>query len=227
MIKPRRTLRAQAADCTQCPLQRQCWPEGTPETMNVMRETLSAGGQLWHQGESCAELFMVRSGAVKLVSTLPDGEQQLQAFALPGELIGVEALAGIARQGSATVLGETSVCRLRWVTTEEPQLAAPALLRRAARVLLASVGAVQRHADPRQALLRFLRSLAERTGVPDSARGPGWLRIQLPMGRADIGQHLGFAEETICRALRRLARDGTLLVRGRTVWLPALQPAAD
>ncbi len=41
--------------------------------------------------------------------------------------------------------------------------------------------------------------------------------LKLPMTRADIGSFLNLAEETVCRVLLRLQRDGVLGISGKRV----------
>jgi CRP/FNR family transcriptional regulator len=43
--------------------------------------------------------------------------------------------------------------------------------------------------------------------------------MRLPMSRLDIGHYLGFAEETVCRAIRRLQDRGLIEARGRQISL--------
>ena len=42
------------------------------------------------------------------------------------------------------------------------------------------------------------------------------------MSRLEIGQYLGYAEETVCRSMRRLQSNGELEVSGRTLLLRKL-----
>ena len=202
----------------------QCWPDEPRTSLPVLRQTLLPGELLWEQGKPSTDLFMVRYGALKLVTLLSNGEEHLRAFVLRGELIGHEAMAGQTRHSRAEVLEETAVCRIHWPLNEMPLAAlAPGLLRRLATLLLQAEDTRQPEDDPRRALLRYLTALRRRIGVPDGACGGQQLR--LPMSRADLASYLGFAEGTVCRTLRALAREGQLKVRGRTVWLPAA-PAA-
>jgi len=57
----------------------------------------------------------------------------------------------------------------------------------------------------------FLVSTARRTGA-DQTRP---VRIELPMTRLDMADHLGLTIETVCRTLSRFKRDGLIALEGR------------
>jgi CRP-like cAMP-binding protein len=76
-----------------------------------------------------------------------------------------------------------------------------------------------RHDDPIASVLEFLREIARRLGHEETAAGQRRLRMRLPMSRLDIGHYLGFAEETVCRAIRRLQDRGLIEARGRQISL--------
>jgi CRP/FNR family transcriptional regulator len=87
-----------------------------------------------------------------------------------------------------------------------------------------------RLADPDLSVQRFLRELAVRIGREEPSGSTPAIRIRLPMSRMEIGQYLGYAEETVCRSMHRLRRQGEIEVSGRTLLLkskgPALKPVA-
>jgi CRP-like cAMP-binding protein len=60
--------------------------------------------------------------------------------------------------------------------------------------------------DAKERLASFLLRLAGRTGVSGSGA------LDLAMGRQDIADHLGLTIETICRAIRDLKNDGTVVM---------------
>ena len=70
------------------------------------------GDHLFRPGHASHALFAVRSGALKSYCITEDGDEQVLGFILPGELTGLDGLAG-GRYASASVSLETSsVCEL-------------------------------------------------------------------------------------------------------------------
>lgn len=188
------------------------------------------GHFLWRPDDSFAGLRVVHSGCIMIFRMPPSGEEQVLQFALPGDLIGLEAFATGRHAHYAQALGETSCCRLRWpngaAATDHPALSRR-LLKRASQ-LLAQSHLQARSNDPIVAVLDFLRELSPRLGREVAVAGQRRVQMRLPMSRLDIGRYLGFAEETVCRAIRRLQTQGLIEARGRQVNLleAALLPPA-
>ena len=200
-----------------------CWPECTPRSgaVAVEREpNLLAGAALWRHGAPFNGLYLVRSGCLKVIETDSSGAERVLHFAFAGDMIGLEALAAGRHDSSAIALAESMVCHLQWPPREE-DLASPAqlpmrLLQRASSLLRQRSRAV-RLTDPDASVRVFLAEMAERIGRQEQRDGQRLIRVRLPMSRLEIGQYLGYAEETVCRSMRRLQRQGELEVSGRTL----------
>lgn len=207
-------------------------PEGQPRSAQAQLErelTLRAGASLWRQGAPFTSLYIVRSGAVKVRETDAGGAQRVLQFAFAGDLIGLESLASGQHHNDATALTETTVCRLDWPPRDEAVPDAQLrerLLRRASTLLRGSQRAM-RMADPDSSVRLFLHELATRIGREQHEGEARQVRLRLPMSRLEIGQYLGYAEETVCRSMRRLQRAGELQVSGRTLLLHATGPASS
>jgi CRP/FNR family transcriptional regulator len=226
MDAPRRlsTAARDSADCHRCPLELRCWPE-TDESdgsVPVIREPALRSGQLlWRPGDAFNGPVIVHSGCVMIFRTTPAGGERVTQFALPGDLIGLEALTRGQHEQYAQALGEVLCCRVRWspgAMAVQPPALTRRLLRRASR-MLAGAQHRARHDDPIASVLEFLREIARRLGHEETAAGQRRLRMRLPMSRLDIGHYLGFAEETVCRAIRRLQDRGLIEARGRQISL--------
>jgi len=233
MIRKNRTpaFRAESSRCDNCFMELRCWPESTPRTTPVPVErepTLQPGSKLWRHGAVFDSLYIVRSGALKVHETDLTGEERVLQFAFAGDLVGMEALATGEHDNSATALAETMVCRLEWPLRDEAALdlsLRDRLLRRASSLLRSRQHAT-RLADPDASVRLFLQEIAQRIGREESDGERRFVRLRLPMSRLEIGQYLGYAEETVCRSMRRLQRQGELQVSGRTLVLHAGPTAA-
>jgi len=221
-----------AADCAQCFMETRCWPESTPRSgsVEVHREPVLRRGQsLWRQGEAYRGLFLLRSGCIKIYQHSSQGEEQVLQFALTGDLLGLEAMTAGSSDSHAVALTDAMVCRLRWpaVDADATQVAhvERRLLQRASSLLRQRARAA-RATEPTAALLAFLQDFARRSGVHEARVAEDQRKLRLPMGRLEIGQYLGYAEETICRSFHRLQEQGLATVAGRTIVLrgPAVPP---
>lgn len=205
-------------------MESRCWPELDDDDapLPAVRESAVRGGDfLWRPGDAFSGPVIVHSGCVMVYRVSPAGEEQVLQFALPGDLIGLEALASGQHDLHARALGEVLCCRIPyWPTgsaTDPPGLSRRLLLR--ASNILARGHHRVRHDDPTGSVLDFLRDIGQRLGREEGDGDERSLHLRLPMSRLEIGRYLGFAEETVCRAIRRLEEQGVIEARGRHVSL--------
>ncbi|WP_165688554.1 helix-turn-helix domain-containing protein [Solilutibacter tolerans] len=185
------------------------------------RRPLGAGARLFRMGQGLDSVFVTRDGAVKTVTFGENGDEQIIGFHLPGELIGLDALADGKHRCEAVALTQTSLCEIPFAQLGEVAAQIPGLQQQLMRVIGMSVGRdqdhkeilVRRQANERIAL--FLHGLSARY----KAIGRDPVRLQLPMSRIDIANYLGLALETVSRGFTRLQDDGLIEVRGRQVEL--------
>lgn len=215
--------------CKQCSLQQLCLAGGgiSGEEMNRLddiirsRKPVPGGGYLFRMGDAMGAVFVVRDGAVKTVTYSENGDEQVLGFHLPGELIGLDALASGQHRCDAVALASTSLCEVPFDRLSGIAAQIPGLQAQLMRVIGMSLDRdqdhkeilVRRQANERIAL--FLHGLSER--LKTIGRDP--LRIRLPMSRIDIANYLGLALETVSRGFTRLEEDGLIHVRGRQVEL--------
>ena len=214
--------------CAQCSLQQLCLADGMTQADLIklddiirQRRPLASGARLFRMGEAMGSVFVTRDGAVKTVTFGENGDEQIIGFHLPGELIGLDALADGKHRCEAVALTQTSLCEIPFGQLGEIAAKIPGLHQQLMRVIGMSVGRDQDHKEilvRRQANERiglFLHGLSERyKGIGRDA-----IRLQLPMSRIDIANYLGLALETVSRGFTRLQDDGLIEVHGRRVEL--------
>lgn len=214
--------------CQDCSLFQLCLPVGIDQCdlaevdrIIKRRRPTQRGDQLFLTGDKFRSIFAVHSGSLKTSVLTADGCEQVTGFFLPGEIVGLDAIATGTHTCAARALETTSVCEIPYDELETIGARIPSLPRQLLRImsremhhdqlLLLLLG--KRSADER--LATFLFSLSQRFGL----RGYSPNEFNLSMSRNDIGNYLGLAVETVSRLFSRLQEDGILVVHSRHVQL--------
>ena len=209
--------------CQSCSLSDLCMPHGMQEDEISQLDKIikrlqpyQPGQHLFHAGDKSNSIYAVRSGALKSYCITADGDEQVLGFALPGELVGLDGLAGENFSSTTVALETSSVCELPFNRLEELCHELPSLQRQMLRLIGKEITADQhllmllgqRSAEER--LASFLLSLSVRY----KNRGLSADEFNLPMSRQDIGNYLGLAIETVSRLFAQF-QDKKLLTVSR------------
>lgn len=173
------------------------------------------------EGQPFEKLHLVSSGSFKCVQTDLEGYEQVLAFAMHGDLIGLDGV-GRGRHGSGAVALEDSTVavlnfhELLLLGRRIPAL--ETLLHHAAGTEVARRGDTQYLMSAPSSevrVARFLLQFAQR----QASLGHSDRRLRLCMTRRDVASYLGVAHETVSRALTALAHDGCIRVSHRDIEL--------
>jgi CRP/FNR family transcriptional regulator len=183
-------------------------------TLAHRRLRLVRGAPLYRAGQEFESLFVVATGAFKNRIVLEDGRDQVIAFHLRGDVLGLDGIGGGTYRSDVTALQDSEVwvvpqARLDELGTREqlPRLLAQELARvHSTLTLLGALRASER-------IAAFLRDLARRQGAP----GQPARHLHLPMSRHEIGSHLGLTLETVSRMFSRLQEAGVIRLGSRSV----------
>lgn len=173
--------------------------------------TVDAHSEIVAQGAEATHCYLVVSGCVRTVTLLEDGRRQVPAFLFRGDLFGWEALEQHAVAAEAVTdavlhrytrhdlegVAELDVDVARWLRAQTAKQL------RSCREHMLRLGCL----TATERIAGFLLDLVDRMG---STGNP---RLQLPMGRRDIANHLCLTAETVSRVLTQLCREGTLSVK--------------
>lgn len=187
-----------------------------------MKSTYSykKGEEIYGQGTAATYGYQVVNGAICVSITLTNGRRQIGAFYFPGDVFGLEP--SLRHRWSANAIVKATAVR---------RVKRKALLRKAeSRLSFArSVRSIAErdllHAEDHRILLgqltarervaAFLLQMNNRIGVSGE--------IQLPMSRADVGDYLGLAIETVSREISKLSDEGVLRrTTGNPRWMRAV-----
>jgi CRP/FNR family transcriptional regulator len=178
------------------------------------RKRVWRGEELCRTGAVFTGLFVVRSGFFKSSTMLEDGRDQVNAFHMSGEILGLDGIGSGRHAADVTALEDGEVCIIPRSRIEERALRDElykAMSRELVRahgmmILLAMMRAEER-------LAAFLIDLSQRL----LARGFSQDEFHLRMTRAEIGSYLGVSLETVSRLLSRFQADGLISVEHRHI----------
>ena len=214
------------ATCAECSIAALCLPHGISkpdlDLLNAMvrkSKPIAKGAVLFRAGDALDSLFLVRSGSLKVQLQTESGEEQSVGFFLPGELMGLDALATHKHTCTARALELSSVCILPYDALSEICSHVPALQESFMRLIGQEITAEQElllSINRRQAVGRvaaFLLALSHRyQRLHYSPR-----EFRLSMSRYELGNYLGLTIETVSRAVSRLQQDNLIAVDRRSI----------
>lgn len=193
--------------------------QGMFERIVSGRRRIRRHGSLFKPDDRLDMFYAVRFGQFKMYATDPMGQQRLIGFHMPGDLIGLDAIATGKHQFRAVALEDSEVCEISYAALEAAMTSATELQRKFIQMISQSVvGAVPAttfmptmRCDQRFA--HFLLDLAARY----AALGYSGKSFRLSMSRGDISCYLGITAESVSRLIARFKRNGWIRVNHRYV----------
>ncbi len=212
--------------CRSCGLYELCLPAGIDasdlaqlDSAERDKRTLARGESLFRQDEPFTTLYVVRSGSIKTMVVDANGDTQVLGFHLPGEIVGVDAMAHDRHLCVAEALERTSVCELPYPRLQQVLTEVPGLHRQLLRVVSREIASEQSHLvtmgrqQAQERLAIFLRSLSERFG----RLSRDTVTLNLTMSRYDIASYLGLVVETVSRLFTKMEAAGILTVSRKRI----------
>jgi CRP/FNR family cyclic AMP-dependent transcriptional regulator len=189
------------------------------------------GEVLFHEGDPGDALFIVASGAVKVVVPSEDGDEAILATLRRGDFLGELALLdGAPRSASAIALEATEALAL-------PRDQFLALVAREAAIrdaLLASLAGELRRLTTHVAELHFLdltgrlaarlARLAQEHGEPQP---DGSIRLDAPLTQSDLAAMIGSTRQSVNKLLGEFEDDGLLRIEHDSYFVPNLERLAS
>lgn len=220
------------ASCGTCRLNTLCLPlslhlEDVDQLSRIVQRgrPLQKGEALYRAQERFTSLFAIRSGSVKASTLNEQGEEQVTGFYLPGELVGLDGIAGNRYTNTVLALETASVCEIPFDQVEELSLKIPSLQRNVFQLLSREITQDQQligllsKSSAEERVATLLLSLSNR----HQRRQLSPLRYNLPMSRTDIGNFLGLTIETVSRVFGRLQQQGVITVNRKEVTIQSME----
>lgn len=171
---------------------------------------LSAGDQLFDEGQRADHVFNVTEGTLKIFKLLPDGRRQVTGFLFAGDFLGLASQETYAY--SAEAVTQARLCRFQRrqldnILGRHPEMER-GLLTKASHELAEAQEQMLLlgRKTARERVASFLLLLSRRAKQRGAIAEP----INVPMSRTDIADYLGLTTETVSRTFTRLKNEGTI-----------------
>lgn len=191
---------------------------------------VKAGTELYRAGDLAHQLYVIRSGKVKLWRPLPDDKRMVLDFHGTGAVVGEAAALGEQlHSDSAEVTDDAFLCAIDGEDFHACLARHPALALEIGAVLARRRRRAEEFAaallsqDVRTRLAHALVRLAAEHGVRDEAG----IRIDLGLTQTDLGQLVGSTRETTSMAFNGFRREGLVEARDRVVWVYDVEALAS
>lgn len=162
-----------------------------------VRVTADKDEEIYGQGETAQNVYLLIAGHVRTVRYLADGRRQVGGFHRPGDVFGLET--GADHRFSAEALTDCTIVVLKRSALRDQVERDPLIERRLWALTLRELEHAQDHLlllGRKTACEKVATFLLDNAGAGDD--------IDLAMGRQDIADYLGLTIETVSRMLTQL-----------------------
>ena len=180
---------------------------------------------LHRAGSALNVLYILNSGFVKTLISDGNGHEQITGFSMPGDVVGMDAIATGKHQCSTIAIEDSSLCGMVFADLEQFNRDIPGLQHHFNQTMGAEItrdhgmmmllGAM--HAEERVAM--FLLNLSGRF----ARRSRSETRFRMPMTRQEIGNYLGLQLETVSRAFSHLAIKKLIVIDNKEVEIKSIE----
>lgn len=212
--------------CSGCNLRELCLPMGLDdaelrrlECLVYTRRRIKRGETLFDAGDEFRSIYSIRSGFFKTTTIDNDGREQVTAFYMPGELLGMDGIGSGSYHGTSVALEDSEVCVMPFSLVESLGREIPALQRHLFSILSREIvrdhGVMMLLGSMRaeERLATFLLNLSKRF----QRRGYSPTDFHMRMTREEIGNYLGLKLETVSRLFSKFHAEGLIEVEQKHV----------
>lgn len=209
--------------CMLCPVSQLCLPGHLEvneiEQINTVIQKIkfvAKGEHIFHAEEPMHNLYAVRSGSCKDYWLDENGNERIDNFYFPGDIVGIESIPQQKHIYSLSALEDSQLCIIPLEGLYELMQKSEHVLKRIMTIVgykmqndrhvHITTNANQRVAD---FILNILYRLQEREGYHQ--------QLILPMSQLDISNYLGMAHETVNRVLRKFHREKIINIENKNI----------
>jgi len=212
--------------CQDCSINQLCIPYSLNDSElerldNIIerKKPLQKGQEIFKAGQEMKSLYAIRTGTLKSYTITEQGDEQITAFHLAGDLIGFDGISTGMHPSFSQALETAMICEIPYDTLDNLSISMPKLRQQILRLMSNEIVGDQnmilllskKNAEER--LASFIHNLSQRF----AARGFSPKEFRLSMTRGDIGNYLGLTVETISRLLGRFQKNNMIAVKGKYI----------
>ena len=212
--------------CYLCSLRELCLPCGLDDTDiskldNIVDHSnlIHAGEPVFATGDPFRGLYIIRAGAIKLLTYCNDNKEDIIGFYLAGDIIGIDGFEYHKHRCSAIALETSSYCILPFPSIVQLCQKIPELNNQLLKIISRemtndnSLILKLSKNNSEEKIAIFLITLSNRY----KRLGYSPYEFKLPMTRHEISNYLNLTNETICRVFTKFQRSGLLDTTSRKV----------
>jgi CRP/FNR family transcriptional regulator len=177
---------------------------------SVKQVSFSKGDILFSQNDPSCCVYALTSGVVKLCDVSTSGDEQIVGFSSPHKLmVGLRSLSKDTYSDSAVAETDVTACKIRkrallTAVADEPQVAIRLIDAINSQLSMSrELMRVTEHHGAKAKIAAFLVLV-----VPQLNGGGS--RVEFPFSRSEMAGLLSLSEETVCRQMAAMRRDGIL-----------------
>lgn len=177
---------------------------------SVKQVQFSRGETLFSQNESSCCVYALTSGMVKLCDVSPSGHEQIVGFASRHKLmVGLRSLSRDFYSVTAIALTDVKACKIRKrsllsAVSREPEVGIRLINALNAQLDMSrELMRVTEHHGAKSKIAAFLSLVVPQLNGGDQP-------VVFPFSRSEMGGLLSLSEETVCRQMANLKRNGIL-----------------
>jgi CRP-like cAMP-binding protein len=175
-------------------------------SLHSLRVAFNKEAAIYHEGDPAEHWYQVDSGMVRTCRFLADGHRQLTGFFYPGDVFGLDKV--VYQESAEAVTNTVLRCHSAESISEgdlQSSQAPDQVLHKALESARRSIFLFG-HRTAANRVAAFLIEVAERSGER--------ARLELPMTRSDIADHLNLTLHTVSRTISDFGRKGLIALHG-------------
>jgi CRP/FNR family transcriptional regulator, cyclic AMP receptor protein len=195
------------------------FPSATLEKYHAKLITLRKHQVLFHDGDKALDYFQVAEGSVKMFIASSDGQEFIQGIFYAGESFGEPALIGnFPYPGSVVALERTTVWKLPkdyfFMMLKENfdlHLKMDQVLCQRLKYKSMVLSEISSY-EPEHRLATLLKYFKTKNGTADQSH-----KTIIPYTRQQLADMSGLRVETVIRAVKKMEKDGKLVLEGHKI----------
>lgn len=185
----------------------------------VTKIKMKKGDPIIRNGDPLNYLYNLRIGYCKLEFSLSNGQYQINHFAFPGDLLGIDGVAEKKHRLDITALSDGELCMIEFNTFTNLIDTESEIRTIFETILGRTINRIEEHLfslgshSAEQKLAFFLLDFHKR----QKQLNIDLRMMRLPMSREDLKSYLGMTSETLSRSFAFLERNQCLQVKNRNI----------